>query len=131
MLILPIHVTHNRLTHTVTAFNVTHGRDAYGRPAVVQGADYQITDANVQPAGDELVKLLPEGAQKEGAVVMHTRATLYAASNESGGTSTEAQSYIRHNGQIWKAWQVQNWAPHTKIGRYILTRYVDADGTIQ
>ena len=129
MLILPIHVTHNLLTHTVQAFDVVHGRDVSGRPNVTQGADYAITDANVQPAGDEAIALLPEGAQADGAQVMHTRKLLQYATNVNGSSSGN-QTYIRHNGEIWKVWAIQDWRPHAKIGRYILTRYVNVDGTI-
>ena len=129
MLVLPLHVTHNILSHTVLAFDVTHGRDAAGRPSIVQSADYGIADANVQPAGDNLVALLPEGAQTDGAQVMHTRSQLKAATNVNG-SSSGAQTYIRHNGNIWKVWAIQDWRPHAAIGRYILTRYVNIDGTI-
>jgi hypothetical protein len=129
MLILPLHVTHNLLSHTVVAFNVTHSRDASGRPVIVQGADYNITDANVQPASDKLVALLPEGAQADGTLVMHTRTVLSEATNANGST-TGVQSYIRHNGDIWKVWGIQNWQPHAVIGRYLLTRYVNVDGSI-
>lgn len=129
MLILPIHVTHNLLTHTVVAFDVVFDRDVSGRPTVAQGADYNITDANVQPAGDKLIALLPEGAQSNGALVMHTRAAIKAA-DVRNGSSTGDQTYIRHNGDIWKAWAIQNWKPHAVIGRYLLTRYVNVDGSI-
>lgn len=129
MLILPLHVTHNLLTHTVQAFDVTFGRDASGRPVIAQGADYAITDTNVQPARYKDVQLLPEGAQAEGALVMHTRAVISIAGNVNGATSG-AQTYLRFNGDVWKAWSVQNWKPHSPIGRYILTRYVNVDGTI-
>lgn len=129
MLVLPIHVTHNRLLHTVAAFDVTHGRDASGRPTIVQGADYSVTDANVQPASDKLVALLPEGAQADGTQVMHTSRALFAATNVNG-SSSGVQTYIRHNGDIWKVWGIQNWQPHAKIGRYLLTRYVNVDGSI-
>ncbi|MGH8441067.1 MAG: hypothetical protein ACRERW_18765 [Pseudomonas sp.] len=129
MLILPLHVTHNLLTHTVTAFDVSFTKDVAGRPLVAQGADYSITDANVQPASYKMVQLLPEGAQADGALVMHTRATISIAGNVNGASSG-VQTYIRMNGDIWKAWQVQNWKPHSPIGRYLLTRYVNVDGTI-
>jgi hypothetical protein len=129
MLILPLHVTHNLLSHAVVAFNVTHSRDASGRPVIVQGANFNITDANVQPASDKLVALLPEGAQADGTLVMHTRAVLSEATNANGST-TGVQSYIRHNGDIWKVWGIQNWQPHAVIGRYLLTRYVNVDGSI-
>lgn len=129
MLILPIHVTHNLLTHTVVSFTVTHSRDASGRPVVVQGSDFNITDANLQPASDRLIALLPEGAQADGTLVMHTRLTLFEATNVNGSASG-AQSYVRHNGDIWKVWGIQNWKPHAVIGRYLLTRYVNIDGSI-
>lgn len=129
MLILPLHATHNLLTHSVAAFDVTHGRDASGRPTVTQGADYNVTDANVQPASDKLVALLPEGAQADGTLVMHTRRVMFAATNANGSTSG-VQSYVRHNGDIWKVWGIQNWQPHAVIGRYLLTRYVNVDGSI-
>lgn len=129
MLILPLHVTHNLLTHTVQAFDVVHGKDAAGRPVITQGGDYDITDANAQPARYKDIQLLPEGAQSDGALVFHTRTTLKAA-DVSNGASTGDQTYIRHNGDIWKVWGIQNWKPHSAIGRYILTRYVNIDGTI-
>ena len=129
MLILPLHVTHNLLSHTVVAFTVTHSRDAAGRPVIAQGANFNITDANVQPASDKLVALLPEGAQADGTLVMHTRTVLSEATNANGST-TGVQSYIRHNGDIWKVWGIQNWQPHAVIGRYLLTRYVNVDGSI-
>jgi len=129
MLILPIHVTHNLLTHTVQAFDVTFGRDAAGRPTIAQGADYPITDANVQPASYKQVALLPEGAQTDGTQVFHTREPVKAASN-TNGAANGVQTYIRHNGDLWKVWAIQNWKPHASIGRYLLTRYVNIDGSI-
>ena len=129
MLILPLHVTHNLLIHGNWAFNVTHGRDAAGRPVITQGPDYRITDSNTQPAGDDLVALLPEGAQTDGALVMHTAFPISIATNVNGATSGE-QTYVRHNGNIWKVWAIQDWAPHNRLKRYILTRYVNIDGSI-
>jgi hypothetical protein len=129
MLILPIHVTHNLLTHTVVAFDVVHGRDVAGRPVITQGADYDIKDANAQPARYNDIKLLPEGAQSDGALVFHTAMPIYAA-DVRNGVSIGNQTYIRHNGDIWKAWGIQNWKPHAVIGRFLLTRYVNVDGSI-
>ena len=130
MIVLPIQVTHNVLVHSAVAFDVTHGRDAYGRPAILQGVDYTITDFNIQPASDDLVKLLPEGAQSDGTLVAHTRAKLKVAGITSAATNN-VQTYVRFNGNIWKTWATQDWNPHTLIGRYILTRYVDVEGVIK
>lgn len=129
MLILPLHVTHNILTHAVTAFDVTNSRDAAGRPLASQGDDYTVHDANVQPASDDLVALLPEGAQTDGVLVMHTRVRLKIATNRNGSQVGE-QSYIRMNDNVWKVWAIQDWRPHAVIQRYLLTRYIDIDGQI-
>lgn len=129
MLILPLQVTHNQLAHGSPAFDATHGRDAAGRPSIVQGADYQIADASIQPAGDDLVALLPEGAQTDGAQLMYTAYPVKIATNVNGSTSG-VQTYVRHNGNIWKAWSIQDWAPRGSLNRYILTRYVNVDGNI-
>lgn len=129
MLILPLHVTHNLLTHTVQAFDVTLGKDVSGRPTSVQGADYPITDANVQPAGYKQIALLPEGARSDGVQVFHTRTQVKAADVRNGATNG-VQTYIRHNDEIWKVWAIENWKPHSAIGRYLLTKYVNIDGSI-
>lgn len=129
MLILPLYVTHNLLIHGNWAFDVEHRRDAAGRPIIIQGVDYRITDSNTQPASDELVALLPEGAETDGAQVMHTAFPIKIATNVNGATSG-FQTYVRHNGNIWKAWAIQDWAPHNRLKRYILTRYVNIDGSI-
>lgn len=129
MLILPVQVTHNILAHPVVAFDVDHGRDPHGRPTVTQGADYVISDASIQPADDDMVKMLPIGAQAEGAQLMYTSHPVKLASNFNGG-STGWQTYVRLNGDVWKAWALQDWNPRTTIKRYILTRYVNVDGSV-
>lgn len=120
MLLLPLHVTHNLLTHVEQVFEVTYGRDAEGASTAVQGADHAVS-MNLQPAGPKLVALLPEGAQGDGAKVMHTSAPIYVADNDGTGM----QTYVRHGGEVWKVNQVENWQPHSPIGRWLLTRHLD------
>lgn len=122
MIRLPIQVTHAVVSHVVVAFDVSYGRDDIGTSAATQYPDREIV-ANLQPAGDELLQLLPEGAQTDGAKVMHTVAPIYVATNGQG-----MQTYVRHGGQVWKAHAVQDWEPHASIGRWILTRHLDIDG---
>jgi hypothetical protein len=116
---LPLQVTHNLLKHPVTVFEVVYGRNGEGEAQPAVGPDTTIS-ANVQPAGYRVLQLLPEGAQTEGAMVMHTDAPIYVADN-----GQPRQTYVRHAGQIWKATSVENWTPHSRIGRWILTRHLD------
>lgn len=129
MLVLPVQVTHNILAHGVVGFDAHHGRDSRGRPVIDQGPDYSIGDASLQPASDEVVSMLPAGAQIEGAMLMYTRHPVKIASNVNGSVVGD-QTYVRMNGEVWKAWTVQDWNPRTTIGRYVLTRYVNIDGTV-
>lgn len=121
MLRLPIHVTHAVLSHLETMFDVVYSRNAMGVPVAAVEADRREV-VNLQPAGDELLALLPEGAQTDGAKVMHTVAPVYVATNGQG-----RQTYVRHGGQVWKAHAVQNWQPHSRIGRWLLTRHLDVN----
>lgn len=119
MLKLPLHVTHNLLKHPVTVFEVVYSRNGEGEAMAAVGPDFTI-DANLQPAGYRQLQLLPEGAQTEGAKVMHTDQPIYVADNGQG-----RQSYVRHGGQVWKVNAVEDWSPHSTIGRWLLTRHLD------
>lgn len=119
MLRLPIHVTHNLLSHPVVLFDVTYGRDGTGEATAAIGPDRTIV-GNLQPADYRQLQLLPEGAQSEGAKVFHTDAPVYMADNGEG-----VQTYIRHGGQVWKIHAVEDWSPHATIGRWLATRHLD------
>lgn len=62
-----------------------------------------------------------------------TEPTLPRLRANVGNTASLAglQTYVRHAGEIWKAWGVGDWRPHQKIARYILQRYFDTDGKIK
>jgi hypothetical protein len=128
MLILPLYVTHQLLSHPVAVFDVVYSRDQYGASQLLQEDDRTIR-AGVQPAGDKLISILPEGATATGVVVVHTDATVSAATNFNGGI-VPRQTYVRHNGDLWKLHALQIWAPHNKINRYLGVRFVDVDGAI-
>lgn len=119
MLKLPIHVTHNLLSHPVVLFDVVYGRNAEGEAAATQEPDRTVV-GNLQPAGYRQLQLLPEGAQTEGAKVFHTDAPVFVCDNGQG-----RQTYIRHGGQNWKCIAVEDWSPHATIGRWLATRHLD------
>lgn len=127
MIILPLSPAFSLFASKVVVFDVVQGRDSDGMPIVATPeADRNITGV-IQPAGDDTIKLLPEGQQSDGAYILHTPSAIHAATNVQGA-ELERQTFIRHNGNIWKAWNVQNWLPHQKIARYIITRYVNTNG---
>jgi hypothetical protein len=128
MLRLPLHVTHNLLRGPVTVFDVEYARDVLGKSTIEQEADHTIM-AGLQPAGDDIIALLPEGAQSDGAKVLHTTSPVFMATNVHGGLIGR-QTFVRHGGQLWKTWRTQDWSDHSPIGRWILVRYVDVTGAI-
>lgn len=121
MLKLPLHVTHNLLKHPITVFVVVYGRNSEGEATATQLEDYVI-QGNLQPAGYRQLQLLPEGAQTEGAKVLHTDLPIYVSDNGQG-----MQTYIRHGGQVWKVHAVEDWSPHATIGRWLATRHLDVN----
>jgi hypothetical protein len=128
MLRLPLHVTHNLLRGPVTVFDVTYTLDVLGVTTLTQEAD-RIIMAGLQPAGDEIIALLPEGAQADGAKVLHTTAVMHAATNRNGAIG-DRQTYVRHGGGLWRVWRSQDWSDHSPIGKMYLTKFIDVTGVI-
>lgn len=124
---LPVYPAFRLFRSDVPAFDVVQGRDEFGRPldGVVE-AD-RIIPAVIQPAGDRAVDLTPAGAESTAEYTMHTPAAISAADNVQDGM-TNRQTFVRHNGNVWKVWKIQDWRPHQKIARYVLTRYVNLNG---
>lgn len=128
MIPIPAHMVVNIFADQIPAFDVVHGRDTLGKATAAQEADRFIS-AVIQPLKDNQANLIPEGAQRDGAKLVHTRDAVSAASNNSGG-SIPRQTYIRHGGEVWKLWAVNNWTPHTDIAYCVATRYLDSNGLI-
>ena len=129
MLILPLHRTHFLLRHPAVIFDVVYGLDALGRPTISQEADRTVL-AGVQPAGNDVVALLPEGAQSDGVLVVHSTTRMTLATNVNGATHGRQTFLRRPDGNLWKCWREQDWRPHAVIGKWFFTRYVNTDGTI-
>jgi hypothetical protein len=125
---IPVNLVLNLFADALAAFDVVHTRDARGLATPTQEADRSISGI-IQPITDETVSLIPEGAQRDGAKLVHTRAPVSAATNVNGGSSGR-QTYVRHEGGLWKLWTVNGWGPHTDIGYYVITRYIDTNGVI-
>ena len=129
MLILPLQVTHGMLSHPIVGFDVVWSRNARGEPSEVQEADRTFV-GNLQPAKYKDVKLIPEGAQAGGVLVLHAAITEISMAGNRNGGQDNRQTYVRSNGDVWKVSSRQNWNPHSQIGKWLLTRYVDVSGAV-
>lgn len=110
----------------VIAFDETNTRNARGEGSRTASANRQITGI-IQPAGDKLTALLPQGARTDGAMVLHTSGSINACDLSGAVGSSGVQTYIRHAGEIWRVWGLQNWTPHSPIKRYLLTKHARTD----
>ena len=129
MILLPVNIPVAIFGSSITVFDVVFGRNTLGEPTRAQEANRTVFGP-IQPAGDKLIALLPEGAQSDGAVVIHTAGVMSAA-DLANGSATGRQTFVRHAGEIWKVWGMQNWAPCAgQIQRYLATKYVNVDGNI-
>ncbi|MPW31954.1 hypothetical protein F9L16_23655 [Agarivorans sp. B2Z047] len=124
---LPVRIANNLFATRVVAFDITGVRDK-GRWMSTQEPD-RFIKATIQPAGDKIATLNLDGAESDGALIMHTDAAVYAH-DVTNNKEEPNQTYIRHAGDVWKLWKTQNWEIHTGgINRYILTRHRDVDNT--
>lgn len=124
---LPVRPAYNLFRTPIVAFDVIQGRDSHGipLPGTIE-ADRTISGV-IQPAGDRHVRLTPAGAESDGEYILHTDHPVSAADNAQDAL-TNRQTFVRHNGNVWKLWKIQGWAPHQRIARYVLTRYVNLNG---
>lgn len=128
-IVLPLMVVHSLLRDSFQFFDVVFARDSLGRETRVQEPDRRLM-AGVQPAGYATLKLLPEGQQQDGALVVHCDTRLYVATAENGAVKGR-QTYLRRpDGTTWKCWREQRWNPHSNIGRWVFTKYVNLDGGV-
>lgn len=128
-IVLPLMVVHGLLRDPFPFFDAVFERDDLGRETVSQEADRTLL-AGVQPAGYNVLKMLPEGAQLDGAYVVHADSRLHVATADNGKVCGRQTFLRRPDGSVWKCWKEQKWNPHSGIGRWIFTRYVDLDGRI-
>lgn len=130
MIVLPVNLAANLFSSKHVAFDATLGRNVRGEATVVQSADRDIFGA-IQPPSDKTVALLPAGAVADGVLIMHTASVINLATPRNGAVDT-LQTYVRHEGEVWKVWALQGWTPHVAGGvkRYYLTKYLDPNGLI-
>ena len=130
MIPLPVNLVCNMFGDQLNVFDRTHVRGARGFPGFEQSNGRSISGV-IQPAGDDALRGLPEGFSCDGALVLHTADAVHVASNHEGASSApQMQTYVRHDADVWKAWALQGWGPHTNIRRYLLTRFIDGNVTI-
>lgn len=134
MIKLPLQPVMQLFQSRVTLFDATFTRDASGRELPPAKSADRMASGIIQPAGDRLLQFAANSGLviQDGAYVLHTRAVVNAVNLTAGSAATAAgvQTYCRHNGFVWKAWGLQNWAPHQAIGRYLLTRYLDPNAIL-
>lgn len=123
MILLPLGVPLALFGSTVTVFDIEHTRDVRGEGSQVRDPDRTLSGV-VQPAGDKLTQLVPEGARSDGAMVLHSADPTIVAADLSAQGSTGRQTYMKHADEVWKVWALQDWRPHTAIRRFLLTKYV-------
>lgn len=125
---LPVRSALNIFATQIICFDIT-SKKVKGRAVTNQELDRKIKGV-IQPADNKAIVLLPDGAESDGAQVLHTAAVVSAYDVTNTGT-IKTQTYVRHAGEIWKLWRTQDWAIHTgNINRYILTKYRDVNNTI-
>lgn len=123
---LPISGALNVFGSRIQVFDETNTRNARGEGVRTVSVNRLIRGI-IQPAGDKLTALLPQGSRTDGAVVLHTSAPVTACDLSGAVGASGVQTYVRHAGEIWRVWGLQNWAPHSNIKRYLCTKHDRTD----
>jgi hypothetical protein len=109
----------------VTGFDVAMTA-VKGRASRTTGVDYTF-DGIIQPAGDKAQAIAASGVKTDGQMILQTRKALYVVDVTQLGADVTSQSYIKYQGDVWRAFKVQGWSDkNTGITRYILARTVTA-----
>lgn len=107
----------------ITGFDVAMAA-VKGKASRTTGADY-VYSGIIQPAGDKAQNIVAAGVKTDGQLILQTRKALYAVDVSQLGADVTSQSYVKYQGEVWRAFKVQGWQDkNTGIIRYILAKAV-------
>lgn len=110
----------------VTVYDETSSRVKGRTQAPTVGADRSIFGV-IQPLTDKLQRQRPTGAKTDGQLVLQTADVVYYRDVVQGGARETRQTFVRHQGEVWRVVGPQNWTNHSGKQRYSLAKYVRSD----
>ena len=108
---------------TIPAYEETSSRTKGRANAPTVGADRNIFGV-IQPLTDKRQDQRPTGSKTAGELVLQTADIVYYRDVNQAGDREQRQTYVRHQGEVWRVTGPQNWANHSGKQRYALTKYV-------
>lgn len=82
----------------------------------------------IQPLTDKTQSQRPTGARTDGSLVLQTSDPVYYRDVTHGGVREQRQTFVRHQGEVWRAVGPQDWANHSGVRRYVLQKYTGGGG---
>ncbi len=110
----------------ITVYEETSSRTKGRANAPVVSADRTIFGV-IQPLTDKRQDQRPTGSKTAGELVLQTADAVYYRDVVQGGAREQRQTFVRHQGEIWRVTGPQNWTNHSGKRRFVLTKYVRDD----
>lgn len=110
----------------VTVYEETSSRTKGRANAPAVGAD-RIIFGVIQPLVDKRQEQKPAGSRTKGELVLQTADDIYYRDVAQSGSREQRQTFVRHQGEIWRVTGPQNWSNHSGKRRFALTKYVRDD----
>mgnify|MGYP003629976293 CR=1 FL=1 len=108
---------------TIPVYEETSSRTKGRANAPTVAADRNIFGV-IQPLTDKKQDQRPTGAKTAGELVLQTAADVYYRDVTQGGSREQRQTFVRHQGEIWRVTGPQDWSNHSGQRRFALTKYV-------
>ena len=106
----------------VVVYDETSTREK-GKATATAGPNRQIFGV-IQSAGDKRQDQRPTGSKTTGELILQTAGTIYYRDVSQSGNRELRQTFVHHQGEVWRVVGPQNWANHSGKQRYTLKKYV-------
>lgn len=110
----------------VTVYEETSSRVKGRTQAPVVSSDRTIFGV-IQPLTDKMQAQRPTGSKTDGDLVLQTGDTVHYRDITQEGTREQRQTFVRHQGEIWRVVGPQDWSNHSGKRRYVLAKFVRSD----
>lgn len=119
---LPVGSAVSLFSTTAPAFNRTTTR-VDGRAEHVDGPQYNLV-GSVQPMGEKELKLLPEGYQSDGAIVIRTAQKLFMEGDRNENDES-VQTFVDALDERWRVLKTGDWSGYANFRKYVAVKYVE------
>lgn len=81
----------------------------------------------IQPLTDKTQEQRRTGSKTQGDLVLQTDHPIYYRDVTQADVRETVQTFVRHQGEVWRVIGPQNWTNHSGKQRYVIRKFVRSD----